>query len=78
MRPYATQMVPVANTLKISYSEFDRTELALGAVLDLWEKGQGDGLYIKDWHLFEEVEKAGRGVEEIYDVPECFRGTFDW
>jgi hypothetical protein len=31
-------------------------------------------LYVKDWHLIAEVEKAGRGAGEIYHVPECFRG----
>jgi hypothetical protein len=46
----------------------------MGEVLDIWESGQGEGLYVKDWHLLAELEKEGRGVGEVYEVPECFRG----
>jgi hypothetical protein len=49
--------------------------MLLGDVIDFWGKGEGEGLYVKDWHLLEEIEKDGRGVEEVYEVPECFRGT---
>lgn len=44
----------------------------------MWENGKGEGLYVKDWHLLGEVERAGRGVEEVYVVPECFRGGSKW
>ncbi|WVW85244.1 hypothetical protein I302_107282 [Kwoniella bestiolae CBS 10118] len=76
LRPYAHHIVPVANTLQQQFSEFERTERSLGEVLDLWEKGEGNGLYVKDWHLMAEIEGEGRGVEEVYEVPECFRD--DW
>lgn len=79
LRRYAHHVVPVANTLKQEFSEFERTERPLGEVLDLWEADdpEGRGLYVKDWHLLGEIERDGRGVEEVYRVPECFRGESD-
>lgn len=76
LRRYAQHIVPVANTRKQEFSEFERTERSLGEVLDLWERADeaGDGLYVKDWHLLGEIEREGRGVGEVYNVPECFRG----
>ncbi|OCF35815.1 hypothetical protein I316_02308 [Kwoniella heveanensis BCC8398] len=78
LRRYAHHIVPVANTLAPQFSEFERSERPLGEVLDLWENGDeaGDGLYVKDWHLMAEIESEGRGVEEVYAVPECLRD--DW
>nr|ODN86252.1 hypothetical protein L203_04370 [Cryptococcus depauperatus CBS 7841] len=83
LRKYGNQMVPVANTHKRHFSEFERTERTLGEVIDIWEgenQDIGRGLYVKDWHLFAEIEAEGRGVKEVYDVPECFRGkpVHDW
>lgn len=75
LRAYPHHVVPVADTSKRQYSEFERTERPLGEVLDLWEKGEGEGLYVKDWHLSSTIEGEGRGVEEVYEVPEPFRGT---
>jgi hypothetical protein len=66
--------VPVANTLTREFSEFERDERPLGEVLDAWESGEGEGLYVKDWHLFAEIEKDGGSAREVYDVPECLRG----
>ncbi|WWD19373.1 hypothetical protein CI109_103833 [Kwoniella shandongensis] len=78
LRPYAHHIVPIANTYVPQYSEFERTERPLGEVLDLWERGaeEGRGLYVKDWHLMAEIEGEGRGVEEVYEVPQCLRD--DW
>ncbi|WWC63674.1 uncharacterized protein I303_106279 [Kwoniella dejecticola CBS 10117] len=76
LRRYAHHVVPVANTLQQQFSEFERIERPLGEVLDLWERGEGNGLYVKDWHLMAEIERDGRGVEEVYEVPECLRD--DW
>ncbi|WVQ95261.1 hypothetical protein IAU59_002356 [Kwoniella sp. CBS 9459] len=78
LRRYAHHVVPVANTLTPQFSEFERSERPLGDVLDLWDGGDsaGDGLYVKDWHLMAEIEREGRGVEEVYAVPECLRD--DW
>ncbi|WVQ79765.1 hypothetical protein IAT38_001865 [Cryptococcus sp. DSM 104549] len=85
LRKYAGQVVPVANTGKREFSEFEREERALGEVLDVWEgvgggrEGEasgGRGLYAKDWHLMAEIESEGRGVGEVYSVPECLRD--DW
>ncbi|WVO24065.1 uncharacterized protein IAS62_005428 [Cryptococcus decagattii] len=79
LRQYSHHVVPVANTLQPQFSEFERTERPLGEVLDLWENQeseQGRGLYVKDWHLMAELEGQGKGVGEIYSVPECLRD--DW
>ena len=74
LRPYAHHIVPIANTHIREYSEFERSERLLGDVLDLWGRGEGGGLYVKDWHLPSAIEQEGRGVEEIYEVSEPFRG----
>ncbi|CAD6584879.1 MAG: hypothetical protein TREMPRED_003987, partial [Tremellales sp. Tagirdzhanova-0007] len=76
LRPYAYHIVPIADTCVREYSEFARSERLLGDILDLWERGDGGELYVKDWHLPSAVEQEGRGVEEIYEVPEPFRD--DW
>ncbi|WVR09309.1 hypothetical protein IAU60_006374 [Kwoniella sp. DSM 27419] len=78
LRRYAHHVVPVANTLKQQYSEFERSERPIGQVLDEWEAGDASaqGLYVKDWHLMAEIESEGRGVEEVYAVPDCFHD--DW
>jgi hypothetical protein len=47
LRQFAYQVVPVANTLQREFSEFERDERLLGEVLDLWENGEGEGLYVK-------------------------------
>ena len=31
---------------------------------------------MKDWHLLAELESKGEGAGSVYEVPECFRGTF--
>jgi len=67
-------MVPVADTSQPEYSEFKRSERPLKEVLDLWERKEGKGLYVKDWHLIAELESRGGGAGEVYEVPECFRG----
>lgn len=64
----------MADTSQREFSEFRRSERPVGLVLDLWEKGEGQGLYVKDWHLMAELEGRGRGVGEVYEVPGCFRG----
>jgi hypothetical protein len=78
LRRYAHHLVPVANTHLRCFSEFERTELSLGEVLDTWERGEGDGSgwYVKDWHLLAGIESEGGGAEEVYAVPECLRGEW--
>lgn len=39
--------MPVADTLTREFSEFQRDERPLGEVLDIWERGEGEGLYVK-------------------------------
>lgn len=85
LRRYAHHVVPVANTRIREYTEFERTELPLGEVLDIWEADaafqdeqtdqDGSVLYVKDYHLMAEIEKEGRGAGEVYEVPECLRGA---
>lgn len=55
-------------------------------MLAIWERAEasqteskggdndGRGLYVKDYHMMAEIEAEGRGVGEVYEVPECFRG----
>ena len=76
MRKYADHVVPVADTLKRQFNEFERSERRLGDVLDLWDKGEGKGLYIKDWHLLYEVKRLGGHPGDVYVVPEPFRGEW--
>jgi len=47
LRRFRDEVVPVANTLQREFSEFSRTERPLGEVLDLWQAGRGEGLYVK-------------------------------
>lgn len=76
LRMYEDQIVPVANTFRKEYSEFERSERPLREVLDLWQRGEGDGLYVKDWHLIAELERSGVAAGEVYTVPECLRGEW--
>lgn len=85
LQRYAHHVIPVANTRIREYTEFERTELPLGEVLDIWEAGDrlldkqtdqdGSSLYVKDYHIIAEIEKEGRGAGEVYEVPECLRGA---
>ena len=43
----------------------------LGALLELWAKGEGRGLYLKDWHLPRILVDKGKSVKgELYEVPD--------
>ena len=66
--------MPVADTRQREFSEFERTERKLGEVLDLWEAGQGAGLYVKDWHLVAQLEYEGGRASQVYQVPTLLRG----
>ena len=74
LKPYAHHTVPVADTSKRQFSEFERTDRPLGEVLNLWKKEEGQGLYVKDWHLFQQLESEGFVPVQVYSVPECLRG----
>ncbi|CAK9784586.1 Clavaminate synthase-like protein [Cutaneotrichosporon oleaginosum] len=72
---YGDQVVPVADTAQRQYSEFARDERPLCEVLQLWEKGEGRTLYVKDWHLVAELG-GGREASGVYRPPDCFLD--DW
>ncbi|KAL7422608.1 hypothetical protein Q5752_003256 [Cryptotrichosporon argae] len=76
LRRYAHHVVPVADTRAREFSEFARAERPLGEVLDAWETGRGEGLYVKDWHLVAEIEQEGGCAGEVYEPPNCLRD--DW
>lgn len=68
--------MPVADTRRRQFSEFERDERPLREVLDLWESGGGQGLYVKDWHLVAELEGVGCSPNTVYTPPGCFLD--DW
>lgn len=83
LRAYADQVVPVADTAAREFSEFERTDRPLGEVLDLWDRGDGKSLYVKDWHLIAELCERGGAARDVYGPPGCFLGMFllrgrDW
>jgi hypothetical protein len=57
-----------------------RTERPLQDVLALWEKGEGRGLYVKDWHLSLQLSRqkdhSTSKSPKFYDTPDIFKD--DW
>lgn len=68
--------MPVADTAAREFSEFERTDRPLGEVLDLWERGEGSSLYVKDWHLIAELCERGGAAKDVYEPPACFLGKY--
>lgn len=66
--------MPVADTVRREFSEFERSERPLSEVLELWRSGRGETLYVKDWHLVAEVQERGGDAREVYAPPDCFLG----
>ena len=75
---YGHHVVQVANTKRRQFNEFERTERPLKDVIDLWVAGdaEGDGLYVKDWHLALQLEDEGGKQEDFYKTPEPFQGEY--
>lgn len=75
---YGHHVVQVANTKRRQFNEFERTERPLKDVIDRWAAGdaQGDGLYVKDWHLALQLEDEGGKQEDFYKTPELFQGEY--
>ena len=54
-------------------------EMEFKDVIAMWRNGQGEKLYIKDWHLAKEARASGTGVPDdkpFYRVPHIFQD--DW
>lgn len=51
--------------------EGHRSTMILKEVLDTWNKGEGQDLYVKDWHLARQCPQ-----DRFYDTPDIFRD--DW
>lgn len=51
-----------------------RTERQLSEVIDLWDSGAGQGLYVKDWHLA--LTAPMSEGKPFYDTPDIFKD--DW
>ncbi|RSH85718.1 hypothetical protein EHS25_003859 [Saitozyma podzolica] len=75
LRRYAHHLVPVANTHLRCFSEFERTELPLGEVLDAWERETGrEGLVHQRLASLRGDRERGGRADGVYAVPECLRG----
>jgi hypothetical protein len=54
-----------------------RTERPLQDILALWEKGEGRGMYVKDWHLALQLSRQkDPSISKFYDTPNIFKD--DW
>lgn len=42
------------------YGEAETVEMTFSDVVQMWRKGEGKGLYIKDWHLAREVRDSSK------------------
>lgn len=71
---YGHHLVQVANTSKRSFNEFERYEGPLREIIESWEKGSGEGLYVKDWHQVLEIEESGGKQDDVYETPSIFQG----
>lgn len=71
---YGDQMVTVAQCLSRDFSDQERTQRPFSEVIDLWTSGEGEGLYVKDWHLAKALDQ--KGLPSFYETPDIFRD--DW
>lgn len=71
---YGDQIVTVAQCLSRDFSDQERTQRPLAEVIDLWTAGEGEGLYVKDWHLAKDLHR--KGLPSFYETPDIFRD--DW
>ena len=83
---YGSQMVTVADCSTRDFSDQKRDAKPFRDVVDLWKKGEGTSLYVKDWHLARSlqyeaqpnaIKSSRRDVEaEFYTTPDIFKD--DW
>lgn len=71
---YGDQIVSVARCSSRDFSDQEREERPLREVIDLWKSGNGNGLYVKDWHLAKSTREKGYPL--FYETPQIFRD--DW
>lgn len=83
---YGSQEVTVADCSTREFSDQKRDTRLFREVVDLWKRGEGKSLYVKDWHLARSLYEAHQQSNEasspegafqtFYDTPDIFRD--DW
>ncbi|OCH91721.1 Clavaminate synthase-like protein [Obba rivulosa] len=80
VREYGECEVTVADCSTRDFSDQKRETKLLREVIDLWRSGQGDPLYVKDWHLARTLHgkpaRPSPGQRPFYSTPDIFRD--DW
>lgn len=71
---YGGEIVSVARCWSRTFSDQVRQDCPLQEVIDLWKTGNGQGLYVKDWHLAKSERQTGN--PSFYETPQIFQD--DW
>ena len=72
---YGAFQVSVADCSRVDdLGNQERDETQLSGVVSTWVSGEGQPLYVKDWHLARQVEQKPSGT--FYSTPDIFRD--DW
>ncbi|TFK78339.1 Clavaminate synthase-like protein [Polyporus arcularius HHB13444] len=76
---YGSCEVTVADCSTRDFSDQKRNQMLFRDVVSLWQAGQGQSLYVKDWHLARALVTAGENglnTAPFYTTPDIFRD--DW
>ncbi|KAH9854250.1 Clavaminate synthase-like protein [Lenzites betulinus] len=76
---YGHLEVTVADCATREFSDQRREQMLFRDVVALWETGQGQSLYVKDWHLARTLATSPSPTSphaEVYTTPDVFRD--DW
>ncbi len=73
---YGDLEVTVADCATREFSDQRRDQRLFRDVVSLWEAGEGQSLYIKDWHLARTLTSKNPAHDMFYTTPEVFRD--DW
>ncbi|KAI0721070.1 Clavaminate synthase-like protein [Cerioporus squamosus] len=81
---YGSCEVTVADCSTRDFSDQKREQMLFRDVVSLWQAGQGQSLYVKDWHLARTLATASHSVQgesglntdPFYTTPDIFRD--DW
>ncbi|KAI0780906.1 Clavaminate synthase-like protein [Trametes elegans] len=76
---YGALEVTVADCSMRDFSDQRRATMLFADVVALWEQGEGQTLYVKDWHLARVLQTRHSSVpapEPFYTTPDIFRD--DW